>query len=401
MLLVLPGLTRPVSDPVSSARRARVRLGDEGTLHDRVVELAPARCPCHAAHARQRIVRDVDRHLGRLCDTPVEALEQRAATGQHDALVHDVRHQLRRRLLDRVLDGLHDLGDRGLDGLADLVRGDLHRARQAGQQVAAAERDALLIVGAGVGRADGDLDVLGRSLADQQIELTTTVRDDVLVQLITADADAARDHDAAEADDSDLRGAATDVHDEAAGGLADGQAGTDGRRHGLLDESRPAGTSVECRVPDGALFHFRDARRDAQQHPGPRDQAHPVVHLLHEVLDHLLRDIEVADDPIPEWPHGDDARGRPADHPLGLGTDLQHLLGARIDGDHAGLADDDAPAPNVDQGVGRPEIDTDVAGEAAEEGVEHGVGWEPLWRWRAGAWAAWPSARVSLGGHGS
>ena len=51
--------------------------------------------------------------------------EQRAAAGEHDALVHDVGDELGRRLLDRVLDRLDDLRDRRLDRLADLVRADL------------------------------------------------------------------------------------------------------------------------------------------------------------------------------------------------------------------------------------------------------------------------------------
>ena len=109
----------------------------------------------------------MDRHLGRLGDAPVEAREQRAAAGQHDALVHDVGDELGRRLLDGVLDRVDDLRDRRLDRLADLVGADLDAARQAGQQVAAAERDALRVPLARVGRADGDLDVLGRPLAEE------------------------------------------------------------------------------------------------------------------------------------------------------------------------------------------------------------------------------------------
>ena len=85
----------------------------------------------------------MDRHLGRLGHATVEAGEQRAAAGEHDALVHDVGHQLGRRLLDGVLDRVDDLDDRRLDGLADLVGADLDAARKAGEQVAAAERDAL------------------------------------------------------------------------------------------------------------------------------------------------------------------------------------------------------------------------------------------------------------------
>ena len=158
----------------------------------------------------------MDRHLGRLGDAPVEAGQQGAAAGQDDALVHDVGDELGRRLLDRVLDRVDDLLDGRLDRLADLVGADLDAARQAGQQVAAAERDALGVPLAGVGRADRDLDVLGRPLAEEQVVLAPGERDDVLVHLVAADADAAADDDAAEADDGDLRRAAADVDDEAA-----------------------------------------------------------------------------------------------------------------------------------------------------------------------------------------
>ena len=109
--------------------------------------------PGPAGDAGQRVVGDVDGHLGRLGDAPVEAGQQGAAAGQDDALVHDVGDQLRRGLLDRVLDRVDDLLDGRLDRLADLVRADLDAARQPGQQVAAAERDPLRVPFARVGRA--------------------------------------------------------------------------------------------------------------------------------------------------------------------------------------------------------------------------------------------------------
>ena len=65
--------------------------------------------------------------------------------------------------------------------------------------------------------------------------------------------------------------------------------------------------------------------------------------------------------------------GRPADHALGLGADGQHALGLGVDGDHRRLADDDAAVADVDQRVGGPEVDADVAGEEAEQAVEHGA----------------------------
>ena len=171
-----------------------------------------------AAHdAGERVVGDVDRHLRRLRDATVEAGKQRPAAGQHDALVHHVGDELRRRLLDRLLDRVDDLGDRRLEGLADLVAADLDAAREAGQQVPAAEGDRSLVgLVVGIGRADGDLDLLGGPLAHEQVVLAPGERDDVAVHLVAADPHAAADDDPAEADDRDLGRAAADVDDQAA-----------------------------------------------------------------------------------------------------------------------------------------------------------------------------------------
>ena len=153
--------------------------------------------------------------------------------------------------------------------------------------------------------------------------------------------------------------------------LADRQPGPDRGGHRLLDEPGPARARVERRVADGPLLDLGHARRDAEQHPRPGDRADPVVDLVHEVLDHLLGHVEVADDAVAQRPDGDDVGRCPADHPLGLGADGQHPLGLGVDGDHGRLAHDDAAIPDVDQRVGRPEVDPDVAGEEAEDPVEH------------------------------
>src|SRR5207245_2084310 len=110
-----------------------------------------------------------------------------AAAGEVDPLVHDVRHELGRRLLERVLDRVDDLLDRWVDGLPDLGAGDLDRARQPGEKVAASEEGRDLLVQR-VGRADGDLDVLRGPLAHEQVELAPGVRNDVLVHLVAAEA---------------------------------------------------------------------------------------------------------------------------------------------------------------------------------------------------------------------
>ena len=180
------------------------------------------------------------------------------------------------------------------------------------------------------------------------------------------------DDDAAERDDGDFRGPATDVDDEAARRLRDREAGTDRRGHRLLDEPRPARTGVECGVLDGALLHFGDAGRDAEQHPRSRDEPDPVVHPVHEVLDHLLGDVEVADDAVAQRSDRDDVRRGTTDHPLRLRADGEHALGLGIDRDDGRLAHDDPAVADMDQGVGGPEVDTDIAGEESEQAVEHG-----------------------------
>src|SRR6266550_3339458 len=156
--------------------------------------------------------------------------------------------------------------------------------------------------------------------------------------------------------------------------LADRQAGADRGGHRLLDETGPAGAGVEGRIADGPLLDLRHPRRDPKEHPRPRDQPDPIVDLVDEVLDHLLGDVEVADDAVAERPDGDDARRRPPDHPLRLRPYREDDLRLGVDRYDRGLTHDDPAIADMDKRVGRPEIDPDIAGEQAEEAVEHVAG---------------------------
>src|SRR5206468_8469690 len=87
-------------------------------------------------HRLQRRVGDPDRHPGLVTEPLVQPAEERAAAGEHDAAIHDVRGELGwgpiERGLDRVDDGVHRL----LDRAADLFRADRDRLRQTGDEVA-------------------------------------------------------------------------------------------------------------------------------------------------------------------------------------------------------------------------------------------------------------------------
>ena len=104
----------------------------------------------------------------------VEAVQQGAAAGEDDALLHDVGGQLRRRLVEgdlhRVDDGRHRL----LDGFADLLGGGDDRLGQAGDEVAAADLGVELLLER-AGGAERDLDLLGRALAEGEAVLLLDV----------------------------------------------------------------------------------------------------------------------------------------------------------------------------------------------------------------------------------
>ena len=70
-------------------------------------------------------------------DELVEAVHQAAAAGHDDAVVGDVRHQLRRGALQDAVNGLQDPLNGLLKGLQHLGGGDGDGLGQAGHQAAA------------------------------------------------------------------------------------------------------------------------------------------------------------------------------------------------------------------------------------------------------------------------
>ena len=86
------------------------------------------------------------------------------------------------------------------------------------------------------------------------------------------------------------------------------------------------------------------------------------MHLVDEVLDHLLGDVDVGDDAVAQRADGLDLVGRLAHHQLGVVADRLDLLDAvdRLDRDHRRLVEDDAAAADVDERIGGSEVDRHV-----------------------------------------
>src|SRR5436305_4693846 len=331
-----------------------------------------------AHHAGERIVGDVDRQAGFLHEQAVEVAQERAAAGQHHAFFGDVGAQFRRRLLERRLDRRDDLVQRLRQRFEDFVGAYGEAARNALGEVAAFHFH-LANFGARKGGADLFLDQLGSGLADQHAVVAADVIDDRLVELVAADAHRARIHHAAQRDHAHLGRAAADVHDHRPGRLRDRQVGTDGRGHRLFDQVHLAGAGADRALADGAPLDLGRAARDTDDDARRGREELVVVHLLDELLEHLLGDGEVGYDAVLHRPDGDDVPGGFAEHLLRFFADrLDGFLAARAgflpDRDDRRLIEDDALPAHINERVGGAEVDGQVVREVAAQESEHGQG---------------------------
>ena len=83
----------------------------------------------------------------------------------------------------------------------------------------------------------------------------------------------------------------------------------------------------------------------------------------YEIFDHFLRDIEIRDDPVPQGAHGDDVRGGLAEHALGFKPEGDRLPGVPVDRHDGGFFQHDPLPLDVDEGVGRAEVNPHVVRE--------------------------------------
>src|SRR5436190_24199812 len=89
--------------------------------------------------AGERRFGQVNRHLRLVTEAVVEPGEERAASGEDDSAVYDVRGELGRRLVERRLDRLDDLRHRVVERAAHLFGAEDDGLREAGEHVAASD----------------------------------------------------------------------------------------------------------------------------------------------------------------------------------------------------------------------------------------------------------------------
>ena len=218
------------------------------------------------------------------------------------------------------------------------------------------------------------LDPLGSGLADQEVVVSSHVADDRLVHLVAAGAHGGGVGESAQAEHRDLGGAAADVHDHAADRFGDGHVGADRSGHRLLDQEHLARARIAGGVADRAAFHLGRARGHADHDLGPARELAGAVHLLDEMLDHLLGDVDVGDDAVAKRSDRLDGAGSLAHHQLGVVADRLDALDPvqRLDRDHRRLVQHDAATADIDHRVRGAEVDRHVvAHEFEEAGKSH------------------------------
>src|SRR5690348_4059728 len=113
------GLPAPVAKPVTNLSALQSLLEPEVAGAHLVHELEnPAAA---TGNAGEGIVRHDHGQSRFLRQKLVDVAQQRATAGEHDAALRDIRAQLRRSLLERLLDRADDVLQRLLQRLEDLV----------------------------------------------------------------------------------------------------------------------------------------------------------------------------------------------------------------------------------------------------------------------------------------
>ena len=112
------------------------------------------------------------------------------------------------------------------------------------------------------------------------------------------------------------------------------------------------------RVHHRATFGLRDAGRNGNDDVRFHD-VEPPRRLRDEIREHCFRDVVIRDDAVFERAVRDDLVRRAADHFLRLGADREHGVVRTRERDDRRLIDDESLARHKNDGVRRPQINSD------------------------------------------
>ena len=264
-----------------------------------------------AGHAVQRV--GGDGHIGvQLArDIPGQPAQQRAASCQQNAGAGHIRRQLGRGAFQHVAGCVGNTGGQLLHGFVQVAGiDDAPRGQVRLPRVAAHLHNALKLAPG----AAGDLlfQLLGGQRADGDLVFFLHVLGNAAVKGVARHRQAGGLDPPAHADDRNVGGAAADVHDHAAVGLADLQARAQRRRHRLVHKVDLPGARRHDGLHNGVRFDAGDGRGHADRNARLEDAR--AADLIDKPDDQLVRHAVVLDDAVPQRAHQVNVRGCAAHH---------------------------------------------------------------------------------------
>ena len=100
------------------------------------------------------------------------------------------------------------------------------------------------------------------------------------------------------------------------------------------------------------------------------------MHLVDEVLQHLLADTEVGDNAVFHRTNGLDVARRASQHAFGISTNGNNtflIAGGSANGNHRRFVQHNATIADVNEGVGSAQVDGQITGKHATNFFEHAL----------------------------
>ena len=280
------------------------------------------------------------------------------AAGQHDTIAEDIACQFRRGLFQHLMGRGADLLAEHHDRFVQVVSGNIHTHRQAGEQAAALDLHGLVEISL-LGAAGHVLfQLFGGALANGNAVLVAHELEDLFVVVVAGHAHAGGLDLAAQRKHCNIGGAAADINDHAALRLGDVDAGAKGSGNGFVDQVHLTGTSGHHSLHHGIAFNAGNGGGHTDGHAGLDHVG--AVHLLDKTADQLTGHGMVTDHTVLQREDGRNIVRGAAHHSKGLIACFQHGLLAGIHCHNAGLVEHNALALlRNDNGSGT-KIDTDI-----------------------------------------
>ena len=133
-----------------------------------------------ASHRRQWVVGHPDGNPQLFAEEQIQPAEQGAATRQHQAVIHEIRHQFGMTVLNDALDAVQDRRDRFPQRFANLFTGDQRLPRNPTDRIETPDFAGQLLL-QGIGASQFELQLFRLLMANPQRKLLLQVFDDCII----------------------------------------------------------------------------------------------------------------------------------------------------------------------------------------------------------------------------